>query len=295
MKYFYSTLMAVSLFLPVSLMAQSAAEEPHAIPDYDVEIAIFKNVRAPKSKEFILPLSSPGRGDKIVDLSSRQSVLSAKENGYRILSVDEFRLLPVVEKIIASSRYELLVHTGWRQPGLDHDNVIPVWIKGGRIFGEQFISIDNKFANPQNMPLFDDSSTLDGSGIDEDILEQQELATLTSGGIYELEGKITIALARYLHTYADLVLRRPRLTIDVANTSTEQETLTPVPSADTRILNNHSLKEHRRMRSKTLHYLDNPEFSMVILITPFEPVKVTEDTGSNTAATASSTNSVSTE
>jgi hypothetical protein len=41
-------------------------------------------------------------------------------------------------------------------------------------------------------------------------------------------------------------------------------------SADTRILNNHSLREHRRMRSKNLHYLDNPEFALLILITPYE-------------------------
>ena len=41
-------------------------------------------------------------------------------------------------------------------------------------------------------------------------------------------------------------------------------------AADTRILNNHRLMEHRRMRSKVLHYLDNPEFALLILITPYE-------------------------
>jgi hypothetical protein len=41
-------------------------------------------------------------------------------------------------------------------------------------------------------------------------------------------------------------------------------------AADTRILNNHLLREHRRMRSKNLHYLDSPEFAMLVLITPFE-------------------------
>ena len=40
--------------------------------------------------------------------------------------------------------------------------------------------------------------------------------------------------------------------------------------ADTLILNNHRLREHRRMRSKNLHYLDSPEFGMLILITPYE-------------------------
>ncbi|MFT5220564.1 MAG: hypothetical protein ACI9LO_003560 [Planctomycetota bacterium] len=284
MKYFYSTLIVISLLMPVTLLAQTADEAPHAIPDYDVELVIFKNVHVPKSKEFILPLSSPSRGDKILDLSSAQSVQAAEENGYRILSVDEFRLLPIVGKIVRSTRYELLVHAGWRQPGLDHDNVIPVWIKGGRIYGEQFISIDNKFEYSQKQSLIDDASPSIEPSLDEETLERQELVSLSSGGLYELEGKITIALARYLHTYTDLVLRRPRLTIDTTAPNPEQGLLTPVATADTRILNNHSLKEHRRMRSKTLHYLDNPEFSMIILITPFEPAEVVEETGSNTAA-----------
>ena len=46
--------------------------------------------------------------------------------------------------------------------------------------------------------------------------------------------------------------------------------------SDTRILNNHSLKERRRMRSNVLHYLDSPEFSMLVLITPYEAPEVVE-------------------
>ena len=47
---------------------------------------------------------------------------------------------------------------------------------------------------------------------------------------------------------------------------------------DAKILNNHPLKEQRRMRSNRLHYLDNPEFSMLILITPYEVPEITEET-----------------
>ena len=89
--------------------------------------------------------------------------------------------------------------------------------------------------------------------------------------LYELEGKITVALSRYLHTYADLVLRRPRLPLEQSVTNLETSTSLQNASADSYILNNHSLKEHRRMRSKTLHYLDSPEFALLILITPYEP------------------------
>ena len=53
---------------------------------------------------------------------------------------------------------------------------------------------------------------------------------------------------------------------------------------DTRILNNHSLKERRRMRSNKLHYLDNPEFSLLVLITPYEAPPADEETTGTSAA-----------
>ena len=36
------------------------------------------------------------------------------------------------------------------------------------------------------------------------------------------------------------------------------------------LLLNYALNEQRRMRSRKLHYLDHPEFGMLILITPYE-------------------------
>jgi hypothetical protein len=121
-----------------------------------------------------------------------------------------------------------------------------------------------------------DELELDELELDEQTLESQELKALemqttqAHDGLYELEGKITIALSRYLHTFVDLVLRRPRLTADPALENAATEAYLAARAADTHILNNHHLKEHRRMRSKNLHYIDSPEFGMLILITPYE-------------------------
>ncbi|MCP4982454.1 MAG: hypothetical protein GY935_18405, partial [Gammaproteobacteria bacterium] len=128
---------------------------------------------------------------------------------------------------------------------------------------------------------------------DEQTLESLELQLMqrqnapSHQGLYEFEGKITIALSRYLHTYTDLVLRRPRLSVDPVLNNSAKDILLATASADTRILNNHRLKEHRRMRSKTLHYLDNPEFAMLILITPFEVAKDFQEEPVETEAAAS--------
>jgi hypothetical protein len=241
-------------------------------------VVIFKNIKAPKSREFILPVTSPSKDEKILDLSSARSVAAAAKLGYQILPDKQFRLVETVNKLVESSRYELLLHVAWRQPGLEREQALPVWIKAGRVFGNEYTSIDNKLEYLGSMPKTGTNAQTEGTAyefdeqtlksIEKELLEQQK--ALRHQGLHELEGKITIALSRYLHTYTDLVLRRPRLSVDpVLNNSIHDRALAAY-SADTRILNNHSLKEHRRMRSKNLHYLDNPEFAMLILITPYK-------------------------
>jgi len=213
----------------------------------------------------------------VFDISSKASVVAAAESGYELLAADDFRLLDLVTRLIESPRYQLLLHAAWRQPGLELEQVIPVWIKGGRIFGKEYTSIDNTIEFIDNNAARDAAAGGEAKtfAFDEQTLESQELqlqeqqGTPRHDGLYELEGKITIALSRYLHTYTDLVLRRPRLSEDSVDNVAEQAYL-QAHLADTRILNNHLMREHRRMRSKNLHYIDNPEFGLLILITPYE-------------------------
>lgn len=273
------TFLTLVTLLPGIGLAQTAATtEARAIPLYDVEIIVFRNIKAPTSKEYILPVSSPAKGDKILDLSSPKSLAAAAANGYELIPPAELRLLDVVTRLVESSRYELLLHVAWRQPGLERDQVLPVWIRGGRIYGNEYTSIDNQIEFLESIPQLNSNQQNKDQNFafDEQTLESLELQLLEQQsrkqqhqGLYELEGKITIALSRYLHTYTDLVLRRPRLTVDPESRNAAQESYLAAYAADTRILNNHSLKEHRRMRSKNLHYLDNPEFALLILITPY--------------------------
>lgn len=269
----YLALIIGMVFVSNTLMAQTPEEEAVVIPRYDVEIVVFKNNQVPKGKEYILPVSSPLKDETILDLSSADSVTAALEMDYELLPVDQLRLIGIVGKIVASPRYDLLLHTAWRQPGVDRDKVLPVWIKGGRIYGNEYTSIDNQI---EFQEFAEQQETSPSVEFNEETLEALELEMMEKSqrenpaGLYELEGKITISLSRYLHTYVDLVLRRPRLSIESASGSSVPTGNTSDYSADTRILNNHSLREHRRMRSKNLHYIDSPEFGMLILITPYQ-------------------------
>jgi len=292
-----SFLVLTSLLPGVSLGQSGNTSEAEVIPRYDVEVIIFKNIKAPKSREFVLPVSSPGQHEAMFDLSSASSVEAARESGYEVLPAAEYRLLEIVARLIKSSRYELLLHAAWRQPGLELEQVLPVWLKGGRIYGNEYISIDSQ------IELVDDTTqAVDGENsaaktyeFDEQSLESLELQLLEKqntqnhDGLYEFEGKITISLSRYLHTYTDLILRRPRLSVDPVLNNAPLQAYATANAADTRILNNHRIKEHRRMRSKNLHYLDHPEFAMLILITPYKVAESFEEAAIETGTAAEAT------
>jgi hypothetical protein len=294
MNYRYLTLLALAAWLPGPLLAQSDSAD-EATPMYDVEVVIFKNVKAPKSREYILPVSSPNRDDKMLDLSSASSLAAAARLGYTRLPKDELRLLETVAKLKESPRYEMLSHVAWRQPGVEREKALPIWLRGGRIYGSEYTSIDNQIEFLESIPRIEGAETGGNKNFafDEQTLEALELQMLEQQalrvhqGLYEFEGKITVALSRYLHVFTDLVFRRPRLSVDPVTSNTPQDQYLAAYAADTRILNNHSLREHRRMRSKNLHYLDNPEFAMLILITPYEAPQETAPPETETTPPAS--------
>ncbi len=279
----FPSLLILFTLLPGMSLAQSTdSGEAELIPRYDVEIIVFKNIKVPRGREFVLPVSSPGKDDATFDLSSAESIKTGRENGYELLTDADFRLVDEATRLVESSRYELLLHAAWRQPGLERERVLPIWIKGGQIYGNEYTSIDSNidFFDGNQSDVMQAETEAKNYEFDEQTLESQKLLLLDQqktqqhSGLYELEGKITIVLSRYLHTYVDLVLRRPRLSADPLLDNAAEAEYLAAHLADTRILNNHPLREHRRMRSKNLHYIDNPEFGMLVLITPY---KVPED------------------
>ena len=259
------------------LAANALAQDSDPVRHYEVEIVLYKNTKVPKSKEYTLPISSPIKDDVILDFSQPSSVETAKDRQYQVVPESELKLIDVAEKITKSSRYEILKHFAWRQPGLEKSQVLPVWIKAGRRFGNEFISIDDKIELSKANQAVDDVNNLDllegdqsNLGDTNDAEETAVLPKARTSGLYEVEGEITVALSRYLHVYTNLVLRKPRRSLDSQVETAGSDPLLYENLANARILDNHRLKEHRRMRSKTLHYLDNPEFSMLILITEYK-------------------------
>jgi hypothetical protein len=79
----------------------------------------------------------------------------------------------------------------------------------------------------------------------------------------ELDGTIKVVLKRYLHVYADLAYRQ---LLDYPQYDEELNLVGQTSRVATI-----TMKQHRRMRSRELHYLDHPLIGILVLITPYEP------------------------
>ncbi len=278
---------SIGLLLCASLLHAADPQQAEELKYYDVEIIVFKNNLVPKGTEINLPTPSASPTDNTIDLADSNSVAQAEASGFTPLALEELRLSDTVNRLIRSSRSELLIHTGWRKPGLDADNSIPVWIIGGRVFGKEYSSIDETIMVPGLNPAGQDS-TSDSGASTTDSSRMNRLPEV----LYELEGMVTISLSRYLHTRAELVLRKPADTDDlmrqaVINTDPLSED-EPEEMIEGRLLLNYELNEQRRMRSRRLHYLDHPEFGMLVLITPTE-LSAVEDPAADAELTEAET------
>lgn len=74
--------------------------------------------------------------------------------------------------------------------------------------------------------------------------------------VNELDGTVKVVLGRFLHVYTDLVYRK---TFNINSGDA---------LGRSRVLADFPIKTHRKMRSKTLHYIDHPYLGILVEIRP---------------------------
>ena len=137
----------------------------------------------------------------------------------------------IVGRLTNSGRYRVIDQLAWRQPGLD--------AKAAR-------AIALNYGEPMTVYVASDAEPVDGliRALKPGVIDNEiDIKTVTTD---RLSGSVTISLGKYLHIDANLVMLNENGT-DSAR-----------------------LRQHRRMRSKELHYLDNPKFGLIVLINPVE-------------------------
>jgi hypothetical protein len=231
---------AALLFSAAPVTAQTKDDTRY----YDVEVLIFENLD-PRSRqaelwpsdvdveqpEQFVQLGQPYPGPIPANFDPKLTFKALPDSG---LQLDEAAKL-----LENSDHFHVLLHRAWRQPGMDNDTALPVYL-------EKTFTAEPR--SPQ--PL---AAGLAPSPEDSD-----------NNGEARLSGYIRIVLSRYLHAQVDMVYTTGIVnqTPDVLGTDYLQSEA-PKPTI-------YHLKQTRRMRSDELHYLDHPVLGMLILITPYE-------------------------
>lgn len=213
-----------------------AATSPAWAVDYRVEMIIFANTEpeAFHSEQWALDTEERNTAEA-VDLFTGE-----RRPGF--LPLRDGDLVEARQLLDNSERYEVLQHVIWQQPGLAAADAVPVRIHGGTDYSLQY---------PERMEprleVGEDGTIVEIPGPDR--LEQ-------------LDGTVRVELGRYLHVYTDLVLRKP-VVIERIDPETQQP-------EQTAALLDVPMEEHRRMRSRELHYIDHPLLGVLVQITPVE-------------------------
>jgi len=217
------------LLVALFCAALPAISQAEATRWYDVEVIIF----AQTSKQFrdseVWPVDVT-----LPDMKSARSLQPATSRGaFSRLSGGALRLNSEAKRIQSAPELQLLLHEGWRQPGLSQNQAVSVRVQEGSIE--------------------------DPSG--------------QAAASYRLEGTLKLVLSRYLHINADLVYREPmteseKMALQQSDQTADENLFTQTSMQIKPHYRIYRLQQSRRMRSNELHYLDNPVLGMIIRVTP---------------------------
>ena len=231
-----------SLFL--FLTQNLGAEE--TIRYYDIELVVFENLAEttdnneiwPKGKQLVAPENAATLGQKY---AGSLPVAYNPKYLFKILPLEDYKLKDEAETLTESEKYRVLLHTGWRQPGMAKEVAIPVHFS--HVIAE----------SAEETPAAEEDKT---------VATTAPVVAQVPAGLANLQGVITIVLSRYLHLDVEMLYQKESedKTVDMFDTSFLEDRSDKEPI--------YYMKQNRRMRSQETHYIDHPKFSLLVRITP---------------------------
>ena len=219
-------------------MVCNAKDEPPR--EYRVELVLFEQLST--SSEQFTEQSGEYEDWPELENAVELSIEASQDGNFYHLPPTYMELTSTIARLNKSSRYNVIAHIAWKQPGLDNAAAKSVRIHGG-------INYETQFPERLN-PLTNTDET-------EAVIELEPPDTT----LEQVDGTVKIVLARYLHVYTNLIFRKPVTTeYEYSDGQVLQST----------ILRDVKVRTHRRMRSRELHFLDHPLLGILVQITPIE-------------------------
>jgi hypothetical protein len=223
-----------SILICIALISLGLFTSIVSAKDYAIEVILFANKdglqQSAEQFNFNHIIPAPGNG---LDLDAGNN-----NSQWQAIPEEDYILNHVAEKLRRSSNYRILKHLAWRQPAVEKQDSQPISIKAGRDFTGQYPE------HAYRQIEFSDASPNDSR----------------NSKVLELDGTINIVITRYIHLYSDLVYRLPRtIPTNIGDALNRGQALV-----------DYSVKSHRRMRSRELHYIDHPLVGILIEATPID-------------------------
>ncbi|WP_139349850.1 CsiV family protein [Thioalkalivibrio denitrificans] len=237
----FPLLLLVALAVTAILPGKLPAEEPRM---YRVEVVLLRHTDADALLKEVWRSGDVAGLEHALDLTELDE--DEVDHLFRDVSGTPFGLRGVVNRLEQSPLYDVIASYAWEQPGLPQEQAIPVRIRSGQVLGRMPPAFEPPpFAPWQIQPVL--------GGVPEQPDEPELL--------YEVDGVITLTLARFLHIHTDLLYRPAtgdRLPGDHVTTLEGDQ------FAESHVT------ERRRMRSGETHYLDHPLMGVIVHVTPVE-------------------------
>lgn len=186
---------------------------------------------------------------------------------YVLLDATHLALQGIAKRLKRSRRYNVLHHISWRQPVSGRNSA--TWISLPRPKLETIIP------EPAQVMYYDDSgklisndATIENPNNDMPIVEVDKYPSI--------DGNIKVSLSRFLHIDVDLVYRMEIPAPNPESAPPTEDQTTALSSIAQTIVHPFLLRDHRRMRSKELHYIDHPLFGILVKILRYNPAKQQE-------------------
>ena len=222
---------------------------------YDVEVIVFENLSEnaknaenwPLQVNLALPEKTVQLGQPVLSEWLPEGQNIDLTSSYIELDASTFQLTRESEKLSESKSQRVILHTAWRQPGLDKNLALPVHFK-------REIPV-----MPKTELISEANST--SSEYEEDSAEARPSI---------LEGLLRVTLARYLHLEAELTYQEKLPEVVNSNNPFSELDFESERSKIEKQGIIHLKQDRRRIRSNELHYLDHPVLGMLVRITPYE-------------------------
>ncbi len=186
---------------------------------------------------------------------------AVEAGAWRTLPNDTLKLTDAARSM-TRGRYRILYHQTWRQPVLEREQALPIYIEGGqsmpltlepetleRLPGESGEPEDGEQREPAQPDRGIDGEASPRAEVPrtQGLSPAQEILQVLLPAEPELRGTLTLSRARFLHLEPSLWLTK----------ETDEGQRYHV-----------DINQHRRMRSERLHYLDHPLFGVLIRLDP---------------------------